>query len=85
MQAEPIHLLIHPFINELAKGEDERLNEHIEERIFNHLVNFFHNVITVVKLKFSARPPMVATSFETMTKKLIYLDVKLLPIWIIFD
>ncbi len=38
LAAETIQTLIGPFVAELARGEDERLSQHIEERIFHHLV-----------------------------------------------
>jgi hypothetical protein len=39
--AETIQLLLTPFIAELARGDDERLSQHIEERIFHHLVYLY--------------------------------------------
>ena len=39
LPAETINTLIQPFINELARGDEYRLCQHIEERIFQHLVN----------------------------------------------
>jgi hypothetical protein len=39
LPAETIHSLMTPFIAELARGDDNRLSQHIEERIFHHLVS----------------------------------------------
>lgn len=38
LPAETIQLLLIPFINELARGQEDRLSQHIEERIFQHLM-----------------------------------------------
>jgi hypothetical protein len=51
LPAETIQLLLTPFIAELARGDDERLSQHIEERIFHHLVQplFFNSRFNVLR------------------------------------
>ena len=42
LKSDVVNAMVQPFINELAKGEEERLCQHIEERIFHHLVRPKH-------------------------------------------
>ena len=60
LPGETIQSLLTPFIAELARGDDERLSQHIEERIFHHLVSCFS------RLRFANSTFIICSSLEVI-------------------